>query len=112
MCRQPDQDPPRPDTKPADNAIPTPNTAAPLTDVESAKLDWNAHYEALWRDWNQLVERTRQAGEPLFYAQGYDGHHPAHRGVGGERGYPGRDTGAHDRGARKSPTGSHCAPVR
>ena len=32
-----DQDPSRPDTKPADNAITTPNTAAPLTDVESAK---------------------------------------------------------------------------
>ena len=55
----PDQDPPRPDTKPADNAITTPNTAAPLTDVESAKPDWNAHYEALLRDWNQLIERTR-----------------------------------------------------
>ena len=67
----PDQDPSRPDTKLADNAITTPNTAAPLTDVESAKPDWNAHYEALWRDWNQLIERTRQTGEPLFYAQGY-----------------------------------------
>ena len=67
----PDQDPPRPDTKPADNAITTPNTAAPLTDGESAKPDWNAHYEALWQDWNQLIERTRQTGEPLFYAQGY-----------------------------------------
>ena len=67
----PDKDPLRPDTKPADNAITTPNTAAPLTDGESAKPDWSAHYEALWRDWNQLIERTRQTGEPLFYAQGY-----------------------------------------
>ena len=67
----PDQDPPRPDTKLADNAITTPNTAVPLTDVESAKPDRNAHYEALWRDWNQLIERTRQTGEPLFYSQGY-----------------------------------------
>ena len=67
----PDQDPPRPDTKPADTAITTPNAAAPLTDVESAKPDWNAHYEALWRDWSQLIERTWQTGEPLFYAQGY-----------------------------------------
>ena len=25
----------------------------------------------MWRDWNQLIERTRQTGEPLFYAQGY-----------------------------------------
>ncbi len=58
----PDQDPPRPDTKPADTAITTPNTAAPLTDRESAKPDWNAHYEALQRDWNQLIERTRQTG--------------------------------------------------
>ena len=67
----PDQDPPRPDTKLADNAITTLNTAAPLTDVESAKPDWKAHYEAPWRDWSQLIERAWQTGEPLFYAQGY-----------------------------------------
>ena len=33
--------------------------------------DWYAPYEALWQDWNQLIDRTRQNGEPLFYAQEY-----------------------------------------
>ena len=64
----PDQYPAK---KPANNAITTPNTAAPLTDGESAKPDWLAPYEALQRDWNELTERVRQTGEPLFYAQGY-----------------------------------------
>ena len=35
------------------------------------KPDWHAPYEALWRDWSELIERVRQAGEPLFYAKGY-----------------------------------------
>ena len=38
-------------------------------------------------------------------------HDPAHPGAGGEPGHPGRDTGADDRGARKSPTGSLSAEV-
>ncbi len=33
--------------------------------------DWHAPYEALWRDWSELLERVRQTGEPLFYAKGY-----------------------------------------
>ena len=33
--------------------------------------DWLAPYEALQRDWNELLERVRQTGEPLFYAKGY-----------------------------------------
>ena len=33
--------------------------------------DWHAPYEALRRDWNELIERVRQTGEPLFYAKGY-----------------------------------------
>ena len=33
--------------------------------------DWHAPYEALWRDWNELLERVRQTGAPLFYAKGY-----------------------------------------
>ena len=33
--------------------------------------DWHAPYEALWRDWSELIERVRQTGEPLFYAKGY-----------------------------------------
>ena len=60
-----------PAAEPADGAIATPNTAAPLTDGESAKPDWNAPYEALQRDTTELIERVRQTGEPLFYAQGY-----------------------------------------
>ena len=60
-----------PAAEPADGAIATPNTAAPLTDGESAKPDWNAPYEALQRDWSELIERVRETREPLFYAQGY-----------------------------------------
>ena len=60
-----------PATKPANSAITTPNTAAPLTDVESAKPDWYAPYEALQRDWSEMIERVRQTGEPLFYTNGY-----------------------------------------
>ena len=62
---------PDPATEPADGAITTPNTAAPLTDVESAKPDWYAPYEALLRDWNELIERVQQTGEPLYFAKGY-----------------------------------------
>ena len=60
-----------PATEPADSAITTPNTAAHLSDVESAKPDWYAPYEELQRDWTGLIERVRQTGEPLFYAKGY-----------------------------------------
>ena len=62
---------PDPATEPADGAITTPNTAVPLTDVEPAKPDWYAPYEALQRDWTGLIERVQQTGEPLFYAEGY-----------------------------------------
>ena len=62
---------PDPATEPADGAITTPNWAAPLTDVEPAKPDWYAPYEALQRDWTGLIERVQQTGEPLFYAEGY-----------------------------------------
>ena len=60
-----------PATKLANSAITTPNTAAPLTDGESAKPDWYAPYEALQRDWSELIECVQQTGEPLFYAKGY-----------------------------------------
>ena len=36
-----------------------------------SKPDWYAPYEALRRDWSELIERVRQTGEPLFYAKGY-----------------------------------------
>ena len=35
------------------------------------KPAWYAPYEALQRDWSELLERVRQTGEPLFYAKGY-----------------------------------------
>ena len=37
----------------------------------SPKPDWYAPYEALQRDWSELIERVQQTGEPLFYAEGY-----------------------------------------
>ena len=48
-----------PATEPADGF---PHTAA---------TDWYAPYEALQRDWSELIERVQQTGEPLFYAEGY-----------------------------------------
>ena len=70
-------------------------------------------YEALQQDWNELLERVRQTGEPLFYAKGYTD--MMSRASGRWRrtwANPDRNTGAHDRGARKSPTGSLGAKVR
>ena len=43
----------------------------PRLDQDPPKPDWHAPYEALWRDWSELIERVRQTGEPLFYAKGY-----------------------------------------
>ena len=43
----------------------------PPPDQDSPKPAWHAPYEALWRDWSELLERVRQTGEPLFYAKGY-----------------------------------------
>ena len=43
----------------------------PRLDQDPPKPDWHAPYEALWRDWSELIERIRQTGEPLFYAKGY-----------------------------------------
>ena len=40
-------------------------------DQDPPRPDWHAPYEALQRDWNELIERARQTGEPLFYAKGY-----------------------------------------
>ena len=40
-------------------------------DLDPPKPDWHAPCEALRRDWNELIERVRQTGEPLFYAKGY-----------------------------------------
>ena len=40
-------------------------------DLDPPKPDWYAPSEALRRDWNELIERVRQTGEPLFHAKGY-----------------------------------------
>ena len=43
----------------------------PRLDQDPPRPDWYAPYEALQRDWGQLIERVQQTGEPLFYAEGY-----------------------------------------
>ena len=43
----------------------------PPPDRDPPKPDWYAPYEALLRDWSELIERVQQTGEPLFYAEGY-----------------------------------------
>ena len=43
----------------------------PASDRDPPKPDWLAPYEALQRDWNELIGRVQQTGEPLFYANGY-----------------------------------------
>ena len=43
----------------------------PTPERDSPKPDWYAPYEALQRDWSELIERVQQTGEPLFYAEGY-----------------------------------------
>ena len=48
----------------AQEDVPPPNQDPP-------KPDWHAPCEALQRDWNELIERVQQTGEPLFYAKGY-----------------------------------------
>ena len=59
-------------TAPSRSPAATPADAgAPATDAETAKPDWVEPYEALRRDWNSLIERVQQTGEPIFYAKGY-----------------------------------------
>ena len=52
-------------------AATTADAGAPATDAETAKPDWVEPYEALRRDWNNLIERVQQTGETIFYAKGY-----------------------------------------
>ena len=42
----------------------------PPPDQGPPKPDWLAPYAALQRDWNELIERVLQTGEPLFYTKG------------------------------------------
>ena len=43
----------------------------PRLDQDPPRPDWYAPYEALQRDWSQLIERVQQTGDPLFYAERY-----------------------------------------
>ena len=52
-------------------AVAQENVPPTRLDQDPPKPDWHAPYEALWRDWSELIERVRQTGEPLFYAKGY-----------------------------------------
>ena len=44
---------------------------SPPADRDPPRPGWYAPCEALRRDWNQLIERVQQTGEPLFYAREY-----------------------------------------
>ena len=55
---------PEPHGEPAD-------TREKVEQPEPAKPAWMPAYEALRQDWNSLIEDARQAGIPLFYANGY-----------------------------------------
>ena len=65
---------PEPHGEPAD----TPET---VEQPEPAKPAWMPAYEALRQDWNRLIEDGRQAGVPLFYANGYIDIIPRIRGL-------------------------------
>ena len=43
----------------------------PTPERNPPRPDWYAPYEALQRNWTELIERVQQTGEPLFYANGY-----------------------------------------
>ena len=43
----------------------------PRLDQDPPRPDWYAPYEALQRDWSELIESVQQTGEPLFYAERY-----------------------------------------
>ena len=55
---------PEPHSEPAD-------TREKVEQPEPAKPDWYAPYEALRQDWNELINKVRQNGEPSFYTKGY-----------------------------------------
>ena len=40
--------------------------------VEDVKPDWRALYDALQRDWNELIDRATQPDLPLLLVEGYD----------------------------------------
>ena len=44
---------------------------SPPADRDPPRPDWYTPYEALQRDWSEVIEGVQQTGEPLFYAKGY-----------------------------------------
>ena len=62
----------QPEPEPRENAAPTPAHAgqSAATDTTPAQPDVRTLYEAVERDWNQLVERAREAGVPTFDMEG------------------------------------------
>ena len=52
-------------------AVAQEDVPAPRLDQNPPRPGWYAPYEALQRDWTELIERVRQTGEPLFYTKGY-----------------------------------------
>ena len=71
----------------------------PASDRDPPKPDWLAPYEALQRDWNELIGRVQQTGEPLFYANGYADIIPRIQALAENRDIPAETRGFHDRGA-------------
>ena len=65
---------PEPQGEPAD-------TREKVEQPKPAKPAWMPAYEALRQDWNSIIEDARQAGIPLFYANGYMDIIPRIRGL-------------------------------
>ena len=57
------------------------DTREKVEQPEPAEPAWMPAYEALRQDWNSLIENARQAGIPLFYANGYMDIIPRIRGL-------------------------------
>ena len=76
-------------TAPSRSPAATPADAGvPATDAETAKPDWLEPYEALRRDWNSLIERVQQTGEPIFYTKGYADMMPRMQALADNRNIP------------------------
>ena len=76
------------------------------------KPDWHATYEALRRDWSELIERVRQTGEPLFYAKGYADMIPRIEALAENPDIAAETRAPMIEAFEKSPTGSLGAPIR
>ena len=84
----------------------------PPPDRDPPKPDWYAPYEALLRDWNELIERVQQTGEPLFYAKGYIDMIPRIQALAENPDIAAETRAPMIEALEKSPTGSLGAPIR